>query len=164
MIHTSESKSYPSRDLAYRRAKRRERPASVKIEERRHKREAYARLSPEKKAKNRTDSRIRSQKIRDTRSAFETKKSRITILNYHYLKKYGITAKQADELRISQNRLCAICGTKGGGRFGVLHIDHCHKTGKVRGALCYRCNQALGYAKDDPDLLRKMTDYLEKHQ
>ena len=58
---------------------------------------------------------------------------------------------------------CKICGCKdgeAGGRHGVLHIDHCHTTGRVRGMLCDRCNTGLGKFRDDPALLRKAADYL----
>lgn len=44
-----------------------------------------------------------------------------------------------------------------------LQLDHCHKTGIMRGWLCGTCNRAAGQAKDDPVLLRKLADYLEKH-
>ena len=41
------------------------------------------------------------------------------------------------------------------------HIDHCHKTGAVRGILCHHCNLVLGQSKDKPDTLRRLADYLE---
>ena len=36
---------------------------------------------------------------------------------------------------------CAICGATPKTR--RLHVDHDHKTGQVRGLLCFRCNNAL---------------------
>lgn len=61
----------------------------------------------------------------------------------------------------SQHGVCKICGQppKEDSR---LHIDHCHKTDKIRGLLCNNCNLGLGKFKDSPDLLRKAALYLEK--
>jgi hypothetical protein len=42
-----------------------------------------------------------------------------------------------------------------------LHIDHCHESGKVRGALCFNCNTALGKFKDDAKIVRRAFQYLE---
>lgn len=62
----------------------------------------------------------------------------------------------------SQGGVCAICGcaNENGRR---LYIDHDHANGTVRGLLCLRCNSALGHARDDVSILRKMIEYLEKN-
>lgn len=52
---------------------------------------------------------------------------------------------------------CELCG-----RTGRIVWDHNHDTGKFRGWLCYPCNSILGLVKDDPEVLRKMADYLER--
>lgn len=44
------------------------------------------------------------------------------------------------------------------------HADHDHKTGSFRGLLCVRCNMAIGYALDDPKILRALANYLDKQQ
>lgn len=43
-----------------------------------------------------------------------------------------------------------------------LAVDHSHKTGRVRGLLCKRCNLTIGAAEDDIALLGKMIAYLEE--
>lgn len=39
-------------------------------------------------------------------------------------------------------------------------VDHCHKTGKVRGLLSSVTNTALGQLLDDPDVLQRAAEYL----
>jgi hypothetical protein len=64
---------------------------------------------------------------------------------------------------VSQDNKCAICGTAFEDSFGKnVHVDHDHKTGKVRGLLCQGCNHLLGRAKDDPQILLNAVDYLYK--
>lgn len=46
-----------------------------------------------------------------------------------------------DELLEAQGGVCAICGRPPKTR--RLHLDHDHKTMRVRGLLCHRCNRAL---------------------
>lgn len=72
-------------------------------------------------------------------------------------KAYGISIEEAKELR---SGTCFICGSDGSEYKKSLHIDHCHTTGKVRGALCHSCNIALGLIKEDINILDKMKEYL----
>lgn len=41
-----------------------------------------------------------------------------------------------------------------------LAIDHDHKTGKIRGVLCFPCNKALGFMEDDIERLKNAIKYL----
>jgi len=56
---------------------------------------------------------------------------------------YGITVEQYDKLSEKQSGGCFICGHKM--ETQRLHVDHDHKTGKVRGLLCYLCNVKVGW-------------------
>ena len=78
---------------------------------------------------------------------------------------YGITPAIYQEMLSSQGDCCAICKSPGrvirrNQRF-ALHVDHCHKTGKVRGLLCHNCNTILGSAGDDVKILEKAIGYLK---
>ena len=74
------------------------------------------------------------------------------------LKRFGMSWREY-ELRLAlQGGACAICRKEP--RRRLLCIDHCHKTGKVRGLLCTPCNAALGAFADDPKRTQAATDYL----
>lgn len=79
-------------------------------------------------------------------------------------RRYGITYPAAEALLTKQGGCCAICSTHlsldNRGKQERSAIDHCHKTGAVRGILCMHCNQGLGKFRDDPDLLARARSYL----
>lgn len=77
----------------------------------------------------------------------------------HLVKKYGMTQFDYDKMFQSQNGKCAICLQKAN---RPLDVDHCHKTGVVRGLLCTNCNRMLGHAHDSTQKLLAAVKYLEK--
>lgn len=82
-----------------------------------------------------------------------------------YLKKYGLTEEKFDSIYNSQGGLCKICGVKilkiSNRKSESLAVDHCHKTGFVRGFLCHQCNLGLGQFKDSVQTLQNAIKYLE---
>lgn len=74
-----------------------------------------------------------------------------------YLKSYGLTKEEKSQLAVMQSDVCAICLET-----ASLGVDHCHKTGLVRGLLCPRCNFGLGHLRDSPVLLERAIEYLNK--
>lgn len=83
----------------------------------------------------------------------------------HRLRKFKLTPEAYTVMHKAQNGLCAICRepptVKWRGSEPSLVVDHCHKTGKVRGLLCLTCNTAIGHLRDSPDLLRAAARYIE---
>lgn len=77
-------------------------------------------------------------------------------------KNYGLTLEQFQALYDSQDGCCAVCGIHESNFKRGLHVDHCHKSGQVRGILCTRCNPGLGYFEDSVEKLEMAITYLKK--
>jgi len=71
-----------------------------------------------------------------------------------------------DEYAERMSRTCEICGEHRPrvGHAGGMHIDHDHRTGKLRGTLCHNCNLALGRLRDDPEIVDSAAAYLRKYR
>ena len=84
--------------------------------------------------------------------------------------RYGVTIAEVQALFESQHGLCAVCGnpetciSKRTGKPKMLHLDHDHKTGKVRGLLCQDCNMALGHMREDVKRIEALLDYVKSWQ
>lgn len=77
-------------------------------------------------------------------------------------KVYGLTRDTFATLLSSQSSRCCICQcalTE-----ATSHIDHCHKTNRVRGLLCGPCNRGIGIFKDDISRIENAIKYLRGHQ
>lgn len=79
--------------------------------------------------------------------------------NYKYNKKYVSWDKYKDIRELNNNK-CNICNTT----VNKMCIDHCHKTGLIRGLLCGSCNIAISRFYDNITLLENTLKYLERHQ
>lgn len=85
------------------------------------------------------------------------KKKRLNSRRLYLTKKYGLSVEQYENMVLARNG-CDICHKVYKQKY--YHIDHDHKTGKVRGLLCAKCNRALGYFGDNIAGLQKAIDYL----
>jgi hypothetical protein len=56
-------------------------------------------------------------------------------------KQLGVSDEQYERLLAAQGGHCALCPN--GPKTRRLHVDHEHRSGKVRGLLCHRCNRTL---------------------
>jgi hypothetical protein len=81
---------------------------------------------------------------------------------FHIRKLYGLSREQYDDAVKRQHGRCVICRRKpdGKGRNGILHVDHCHRTGRFRALLCRNCNSGLGSFGDDRKRLAAAIKYL----
>jgi hypothetical protein len=69
--------------------------------------------------------------------------------------KYGLSLKEYKKLDFSKCKICKI-------ESGKMCVDHCHKTNKVRGILCHKCNTAIGLLNDDVQNLKSAVEYLNE--
>ena len=72
---------------------------------------------------------------------------------------FGLSKEDYERMLAIQGSVCAICKQKDNRR---LAVDHDHKTGRIRGLLCKRCNLTLGRFEDRPDLFLNAAIYLEE--
>lgn len=93
-------------------------------------------------------------------------------------KPHAYTIKHRFKLNISdynkmlerQNNLCAICKKpetqlkKKYNKIKMLSVDHCHKTGKIRGLLCHKCNTGIGSLCESRSILQSAINYLLSHE
>lgn len=74
-------------------------------------------------------------------------------------RRYGITLADKERMHVEQSGRCGICQRDDIWR---LVVDHCHETGKVRGLLCDRCNQAIGALGDCAESVERALRYLRR--
>ena len=81
-------------------------------------------------------------------------------------KTHGLTLDEYHAMVERQDFKCASCGevpdTNYGGSHDGFHIDHDHKTERVRGLLCDLCNPAIGFLKDSPQRALDVAAYLTR--
>lgn len=79
--------------------------------------------------------------------------------HYHLRRRYGIGAAEVEAMIAAQGGVCAICHER-----PAAHVDHDHKTGKIRGILCFGCNGGLGQFQDDTDRMARAIEYVQRHR
>ena len=80
----------------------------------------------------------------------------------YQLRRYSLTPEAWHEMFIKQGERCASCKIKKTAEGKNFHVDHCHKTKKIRGILCHHCNLLLGNAKDNIATLEAAIQYLKE--
>jgi hypothetical protein len=95
----------------------------------------------------------------NARTRANIKKNHGNTRNYHLKGRYGLSPEDYERILLTQDGLCAGCR-----KVPPHHVDHDHKTGRVRGLLCFNCNQALGNVRDDVYVMRGLIGYLDAHR
>lgn len=69
---------------------------------------------------------------------------------------YGIELEEYERRFKEANGRCQLCGCEA----KRLVLEHCHKTGRVRGIVCNPCNQFLERVDNAPEVLQRLEMYL----
>jgi hypothetical protein len=77
---------------------------------------------------------------------------------------YNMTLEEFNRMLETQKYSCALCGNTFSTNTKHIHVDHSHKTKKIRALLCSYCNPGLGNFKDSINLLERAIEYLRRHQ
>lgn len=107
----------------------------------------------------------KQEKVAYYKKRWKSKEYKLTARKSRLKRKYGITPIVYDKMFENQNGVCAICGKKETkhdryGNIKNLQVDHNHKTGKIRGLLCFMCNAGVGMFDDCIENLRNAIHYL----
>lgn len=91
------------------------------------------------------------------------KKTNQSNRNNTLLKRYGIDVSQFEAMIEEQGNSCLVCKIQfdKSSSSQKPNIDHCHRTGKVRGILCTLCNAGLGSFRDSQMFLYSAITYLK---
>ena len=106
-----------------------------------------------KKHRNRRNAYMRGYRVRNKKTILRKELTRRVV-------KFGIRLKDYDAMFVEQKKRCAVCLAKSK---RWLCVDHNHKTGKVRGLLCMKCNLVVGNAFESVRILQNAINYLVKH-
>ena len=111
---------------------------------------------------NREQYRISSREYKRKLRKENPEKEKSTSFKRHLKWLYNLSLEDYEFFLIKQNNKCAICYNL----FDLsnnknIHVDHDHRTNKIRGLLCMSCNLLLGHAKDSKILLQQAITYLE---
>lgn len=93
----------------------------------------------------------------------KTEEGKRSSANTKLKSRFGITLEQYEEMYLAQNGKCLCCGASESTFGHRLAVDHCHTTGRIRGLLCKDCNVALGYLKEDKQIVENLLAYITNY-
>ncbi|WP_170223770.1 endonuclease VII domain-containing protein [Nonomuraea turkmeniaca] len=75
---------------------------------------------------------------------------------YHLSQRYRLRHEDVEKMVAAQHGLCVVCWDR-----PPDDVDHCHRTGDVRYALCLPCNTGIGQFRDDPAVVWRAVSYVK---
>lgn len=72
---------------------------------------------------------------------------------------FNICSEEYEKVLEYQGGVCAITGRPPASL--ALAVDHCHRSGRIRGLLSNQANKGIAIFQDNPEWLRAAADYLE---
>ena len=122
----------------------------------------YAANPEAAKERVRTWQRDNPERLQQYRKAYRSRPEvKARDRSAHLRRTFGITQDEYETRLAGQGGGCAVCrrAPKPG---KSLHVDHDHRSGDVRGLLCFSCNAALGHLADDAERIRALLTYLDR--
>ncbi len=121
-------------------------------------------INAKAKERRKNDPEYRKRMIEKTERYIARNREKVLLYKkkHNLEKNHGLSWETYEVILKSQNNACAICEKRNQPkrRFAV---DHDHKTGRVRGLLCDKCNLGLGHFGDDISLFKQVIFYLKKY-
>lgn len=91
--------------------------------------------------------------------AAQNRRAYNTQRNWRFRREYKCNIDLYEKMLKDQNERCLICNRHWTEFKNEFAIDHCHKTQKIRGLLCFTCNTKLAVIEDSIFVL-KAKEYL----
>ncbi len=105
----------------------------------------------------------RNKRIPYGTGAGDGKRTLVQRMDHHLRCTYGFSYAGFLEMLVQQRCKCAICKRQLIIGRGGTDVDHCHRTGKIRGLLCHPCNLSLGHVeKDEGKWLKNALAYIKR--
>lgn len=93
-----------------------------------------------------TDPEYRAKRLKNARRVYKPELKHAN----HLRRTYNLEPADYQRMLDSHNGCCWICGSLPvpTARFKRLQVDHDHKTNRVRGLLCFRCNTHIAWLEN----------------
>jgi hypothetical protein len=131
---------------------------------------AWHKAHPEVRNKNNRAYYERNKARQRARSLEWSRRNPDKVFDTHMRRTFGISASIYAEMLQAQDGRCAVCRRpetaidRRTGKVRRLHVDHNHATRRVRSLLCTRCNLAVGFLGEAPDVAEAVAAYLRAHE